>query len=737
VSENPSFILSTFLSWLEIPAKRQRSFLFQIAGFAALIVLILSIEFTGFSADVEEGKEAPKTILCPKSISFLDEKKTQELKHLEEEKIGPVITHLDNTEAEMLSKLDRFFDDASQFYESQKIHGASEPLEAPEGAIASYFPFEQLLEPDALRDLAILTPQEFERLKRSSRQILRNYSQETITTKTLEIIRRKVKKNTLALPGNLRFKQIMAELVKNALSLNAIEDEAQTKLLREASSKAVAPVMRAFSKGQKIVEKGVIVTADDLWILKTIESQIQKNQFLALFGNLLLASLLVVISLSYLRLTRLQILKEAELFRLIGGLWIMALLLGKAVYSFGNAYGQPSLAILLTPLPSVGMLMAILLDFQVAMFNQVLLGVLMFLVAEANAKFAIVGLLGSVVGILAWRGASKESNLRSSIGWSGVKIGIGNSAAVLGLLMLDAESFSIMKVPGLLEMVGCGFGNGILSGILTNGAMPYIESFFSLATSSRLLELADLSQPVIKRLAEEAPGTYQHSIIVGNLAEAAANEINADALLAKIGGYYHDIGKLKRPAYFAENQTNYNRHDQVTPYMSSLILVGHIRDGLDLGREYGLPERILSLIAQHHGTTLITYFYEQAKTDTDGEKVNEERFRYSGPKPQTKEAAIIMLADSIEAASRTLSSHTHSRIEGLVQKIIENKFNDENQLDESDLTLKDIEKIQQTFVRVTTSMYHGRVDYPGKLSNQPKGASDGSSHQQPPKEDPV
>jgi putative nucleotidyltransferase with HDIG domain len=300
---------------------------------------------------------------------------------------------------------------------------------------------------------------------------------------------------------------------------------------------------------------------------------------------------------------------------------------------------------------------------------------------------------------------------------------------MLAFILLDTESFSAMNVQEILMVAGFGLMNGVFSGILANGVLPYMESMFSLATSSRLLELADLSQPLLKRLAEEAPGTYQHSVAVATLAEAAANGINADPLLTKIAAYFHDIGKLKRPMYFSENQSDENRHDQVTPYMSSLILIGHIRDSLDLGREYGLPERVLSIMSQHHGTTLISYFFEEAKKNKDGEEVNEERFRYPGPKPQTKEAAIVMLADSVEAAARTLPQHTHSKIEGLVQKIIEHKLNDENQLDESDLTLKDIEKIEQIFVRTISSMYHGRIDYPGKLSNQPKGATDGSSDQ--------
>ncbi|HAE38874.1 MAG TPA: hypothetical protein DCG57_09580 [Candidatus Riflebacteria bacterium] len=300
---------------------------------------------------------------------------------------------------------------------------------------------------------------------------------------------------------------------------------------------------------------------------------------------------------------------------------------------------------------------------------------------------------------------------------------------MLAFLLLDSESISTMDFKQIAMLVSFGMFNGILSGILANGVLPYMESVFSLATNSRLLELTDLSQPLLRKLADEAPGTYQHSIAVATMAEAAASCVNADPLLTKIASYFHDIGKIKRPSYFAENQSSENRHDQVTPYMSSLILIGHIRDSLDLGREYHLPERVLSIMSQHHGTTLISYFFEEAKKLKDGDEVNEERFRYPGPKPQSKEAAILMLADSVEAAARTLPQHTHSKIEGLVQRIIEHKLKDENQLDESDLTLKDIEKIEQTFVRTLTSMYHGRVDYPGKLSNQMKAVTDGSSDQ--------
>ncbi|MBF0499962.1 MAG: HDIG domain-containing protein [Candidatus Riflebacteria bacterium] len=727
------FPLSSFLAWLEIPVKRQRTFLLQLGMFLGAVVLILFLDPTGFSPEVVEGMVCPKTIRSPKNISFVDERKTDELRRLEEEKIEPVIAHIENAENEMTNRCNRFFTAADNYFRDLKD---KEPSELSNDLIASYFPTaDRLLDLDSLKELTTLQKGEFDRLKNEARQIIQNLGQGVITSRNLESMRVQAKRHVLDLPGGNLLRRLMTDIVKNCLSVNAIEDEKQTRQRKDLASHAVAAVKRTFQKGQKIIDEGVIVTADDVYVLRTMEKQIHKNQALSFLGNSLLAILLILTSLTHLRLTRHMILKDVDLFRLMGGLWIAALLMGKIVYAFGTAYEEHALAILFTPLPAVGLLMATLLDVQVAIFHQMLLGVLMFVVAESNARFAIVGLIGGVIGVLAWQSSSRDVNIRGTIGWSGVRIGVGNAVALLSLMMLDAETFALMNVNSVLVMLACGFGNGVFAGILANGVLPYLENAFSLATGSRLLELTDLSQPLLKRLAEEAPGTYQHSLLVANLSEAAAIEINGDALLSKIGGYFHDIGKIKRPLYFAENQSNNNQHDNLTPYMSSLILVGHIRDGIDLGREHGLPDRVISFVREHHGTTLISYFYEQAKTDTTGQEVNEERFRYPGPKPQTKETAIVMLADSVEAASRTLPQRTHSRIEGLVKKIIENKLNDENQLDESDLTLKDIEKIESSFVRVLTSMYHGRVDYPGKLSNQPKGGADGSSHQQSAKED--
>lgn len=543
------------------------------------------------------------------------------------------------------------------------------------------------------------------------------------------MIKAEVKNMVEAYPEGASFKLLMTCLIRNSLLVNAIENEKLTRERKEAAARSIQPVKRSFQKGQKIIDEGAIVSSDDYYVIKKITKQLQKNKVLSFLGNSLMVLLVLVTSLVYLRLESPNFLKDQVQLRLLGVLCLITVAFAKVVHCVTVSFDKQPLAVLLTPLPTMALLMTMLLNSTVALFHVVLTGMLMFIIGEANVKFVVVSLFGAITALLTWRSATRTSDVRNIIGLSGLKIGIASSISMFAFILLDTDSFSAMNVEEIFMVSGFGLMNGIFSGILANGVLPYIERMFSLATTSRLLELADLSQPLLKKLAEEAPGTYQHSIAVATLAEAAANAINADPLLTKIAAYFHDIGKLKRPMYFSENQSDENRHDQVTPYMSSLILIGHIRDSLDLGREYGLPERVLSIMSQHHGTTLISYFFEEAKRNKDGEEVNEERFRYPGPKPQTKEAAILMLADSVEAAARTLPQYTHNKIESLVRKIIQYKLNDENQLDESDLTLKDIEKIEQVFVRTISSMYHSRIDYPGKLSNQPKGATDGSSDQ--------
>jgi len=262
----------------------------------------------------------------------------------------------------------------------------------------------------------------------------------------------------------------------------------------------------------------------------------------------------------------------------------------------------------------------------------------------------------------------------------------------------------------------------IVSGFLMHGLLPFIERFFGILTDMSLLELSDLSHPLLRELARRAPSTYNHSINVGAIAEAAADSIGARGLLVRVGAYFHDIGKMLKPNYFIENQREAeNRHETLEPTISSLIIIAHVKDGADLARQHHLPEPIIDFIEQHHGTTLVEYFYERAKEKREGQaennKVDENNFRYPGPAPQTKEAAVLMLADAVESAVRSLKDPAPSRIEAVVRDIAERKLH-EGQFDETNLTLRELRTIEDSLIRSLVAMYHGRIKYPERRTEE-------------------
>ena len=254
--------------------------------------------------------------------------------------------------------------------------------------------------------------------------------------------------------------------------------------------------------------------------------------------------------------------------------------------------------------------------------------------------------------------------------------------------------------------------NGLICAVGVTGILPLLENFFAMVTDISLLELSDFNHPLLKKMILDAPGTYHHSIVVGNIAEAAAESIQANSLLARIGGYYHDIGKLNNPEYFMENQKALSKHENLSPSISKMVIINHIKEGMELARKYRLKPVIMDFITQHHGSGLVYYFYRKALEGIEqDEKILEEGFRYPGPKPASRETAIVLLADSVEAATRAIAEPNASRIEEVVHKVINNKFID-GQLDNCDLTLKDLEKIAKVFIHMLSGIYHGRINYP-------------------------
>jgi putative nucleotidyltransferase with HDIG domain len=320
---------------------------------------------------------------------------------------------------------------------------------------------------------------------------------------------------------------------------------------------------------------------------------------------------------------------------------------------------------------------------------------------------------------------------RNDVYMAGLRTGLVN--ALMVLLVLTVQSYGAENfLSQMAWTVPAGFLSGLLSSLVAMMLIPLLETLFNATTDVKLLELSNLNHPLLREMIVKAPGTYHHSLVVGSMVEAAAEQIGANPLLAKVMSYYHDIGKIEHAQYFIENQKpGQNPHDHLSPHMSKTILISHLKDGIELGLRYKLGKPIIDGIVQHHGTTLIAYFYNKALElhDADIDSVRDEDFRYPGPKPQFREAALIMLADSIEAASRSLDEPTPMRLQNIVKNIIQRKFMD-GQLDECNLTLKDLTTIEESFTKILLSIYHQRIDYPrragGKASEMPTASMSGS-----------
>lgn len=340
--------------------------------------------------------------------------------------------------------------------------------------------------------------------------------------------------------------------------------------------------------------------------------------------------------------------------------------------------------------------------------------ILVSLILDGGLGMMLIFFMGGLVGAYSVR----EARTRGRLILAGLLISIIH---VVSIFLLNPHPNILISKIFLDQYLLPLILNGFISTFIVAATLKVFEYLFGVLTNFSLLELSDFNQPLLKRMILEAPGTYHHSLVVSNLAETAADAIGANALLTRVGAYYHDIGKMVKPEYFTENQMmGPNKHDNIEPSMSRLVILNHVKEGIDLARKNKLNPAIIDFIPQHHGTSLIYYFYQKSVEEAqEGERIDEETFRYPGPKPQTRETAITLLADSVEGATRALDDPNPSNIEVTVKKVINNKFID-GQLDECPLTLKEIDKISSTFIRILTAMYHGRVKYPEKKNGAEK-----------------
>jgi putative nucleotidyltransferase with HDIG domain len=508
---------------------------------------------------------------------------------------------------------------------------------------------------------------------------------------------------------NGRISAIIARILLPNLFYNREASEARSRSAMEA----VRPVLFKLQKGEMVLRIGERITPEQAHKLEAIfSSQLTGNRLFTAFGTF--ALILVLFYFPYrfacknirkFNPTNKDVLLISLLITISFICFKTALLI---THNIGPVFPSVDATsyFYLFPFAAGAMIVRIFINSEVALVYCAILAPLLGIMFENNMLVVIYSLLGSIVGAHGVRHCAS----RSTVYTAGIKVSVVNLALALSFQTFNNAIFSVQT----LYVAFFALLSGFISAGFVSSFIPLIETLFQYTTDIKLLELANLNSPVLRELMVKAPGTYHHSVVVGNLVEAAAESIGANPLLARVAAYYHDIGKASKPLYFIENQAGEeNRHDKLTPSMSALILISHIKEGTELAREHRLGQPIVDIIRQHHGTALIRFFYERARSQaaSSGQSVEEKDFRYPGPKPQTREAGIVMLADCVEAASRTLINPTPDRIQGLVQKLINNVFID-GQLDECELTLKNLHEIAKSFTGILNGIFHHRIDYP-------------------------
>ncbi len=686
---------------------------------AVLISLIVSYNYyrpTEFKVNVILGEPATKDIYSPLSFSFIDKKKTESLRKEAAKKIADVYHIDDSVTKTVFSDLDKFFEEIDKI---KATEGNITDVIARSGISAENL--NVLLKRDDLIEFkknvretlaemlaggVISFSKKIELLRENKRYLVLKANSGEVKKDIFSISSDRGLKDELykisvsKFPDDKALRGAFIEIVSNYLRPNLVYDKVETEKRKKLAEERVEPVSVNVMKNEIILRRGDIVTDVLLDKISELQKKLAKQKVLAgALGAGIVSFLYIFILALFLYSFERKIFNDVKNITFLNTILITNLLINRILLSFADANKfllPASFAALVTAIlvkPRVGFIMAI----GMALLSGIMIGY--------DPYIMITTILSSAFGLYMILDVRK----REQFFIVGAVIAITNSILIF--------SFSLSQGATLYDSllsVRTGVGNGFLITMMLFPGIWIFENIFDFTTPITLLELSDLNHPLLKRLSIEAPGTYHHSLVVSNLAESAAEAIGANSLLARVGSYFHDIGKMEKPEYFTENQTSKekNIHDELSPRMSYFIIANHVKDGVELAKKYKLRNIIIDFIMQHHGTSVVYYFYKKAlEQEGENSKLNVDDYRYPGPKPQSKEIAITLLADSVEAASRSLSDPTPSSIRGVVEKVVNNKFLD-NQLDECELTLLDLHKIKESFIRNLMASFHTRIEYP-------------------------
>jgi putative nucleotidyltransferase with HDIG domain len=531
-------------------------------------------------------------------------------------------------------------------------------------------------------------------------------------------------------------RDLIVAIVQRIITPNITLNKSETEERKKNAEAAIKPILYQIKAGEMILREGERVTNVKLKKLNAMQELVHEDQIFAqgLGAGLILVGFLVSVYLIYNCTSRTSDDEQYKHLLLVGCLLVVLMIIVKTSLSFSETvalrgtFPESNHSVYFgIPIAFGSIIVCLFLGLEGAMGFSLLAALIATILFQNRLDMFIYYYLNSILAAY-WIQNCRE---RKVFIQTGLKLGLFSVVIATAISLYTTELSAI----NMLWNAAFAFLGGIGVGIIALGLAPLVEIGFGFKTDITLLELANLDQPILKKLMIEAPGTYHHSIIVGSLVEAAAAEIGANPLLAKVCAYYHDIGKINKPLYFIENQRDgKNRHDKLAPSMSSLILISHIKHGVEIATKNRLGKMITDTIRQHHGTSLIQYFYDKAKQLRGEENVKIDDFRYPGPKPQTREAGLVMLADVVEAASRTLEIPTPARIQGLVQNLISKIFSD-GQLDNCELTLKDLHNIAKSFNQILNGIYHHRIEYSESPALGNGKGKDASSDRQPAKQE--
>ena len=716
-----------------LPQFRLLPFLITLFAFLITAVFIINSLYsdgvTEDFRDFEEGRVAERDVIAESRISYIDEEATRLRREAELRQIPPVFKYSLEINDEVQNAYQNFVDFSKAIFDTgistrdylsqinanfsmqfhdeilDVLYNDEERLQILDASIAT---LKQVLD----TGIFALPSAALERFSPEQVELLHNYGNRTERERiafshilTLANLSNAIDRY-IALDAPSSFKVIAWDLLSPFIKANVFFSEADTEQRLTEANIQVEPVVKYIEPGTRIIKRGFIISAEAMIELEALKSAISGRDPRNIVGQVIILLLLyaLFIFLGSIKLIgRVLSNEEIYLLAILSALYLIGAVLVKNL-SFNTEYFPVSIIL---PTALVVMLPAILIDAPLALLMAFALPLSAFFSDSFDTWAYLFALVSGIVASYLLRNAEKRMDLVRA----GLIIAIANAVATIAILLIQRAALSSYPI----VLFWAAF-NGVASGMLVLGLLPPLEHALDAVTTFRLIELADLNSPTLKKLFTIAPGTYTHSLIVANLAESACREIGANPLLARVGAYYHDIGKMEQPEYFVENQTTHNKHNELPPRLSATVIRSHVKLGVEKARALDLPHAVIDIIAQHHGNSVITWFYNEALKQDPQARV--EDFSYPGSPPRSRESAVVMLADVSEAACRSLEKPTAAKIEKFIQELITSKV-EHGQLAESELTFRDLEIIKKAFVRSLAAHYHSRIEYPKLPPKEP------------------